>query len=233
MQDIDKIVETEIVLKIDASIKVKTASALNGTLQTLTFCNQKYLRLFEVLVNKQTDIGYSIESNNGTNVVININDPLEIVKKGDVLHIPIPFYHRGTPRALNSIWNDLSDDERNKLPAIWLLNPVDEAWKSYGDIDRVADIMLFFMCEADFEKDLTKDLRKKNVLPMLALAKEVEKAIERNKKWFNPLNGYKTRDYSVFGTEDKNGMIKNIIDSNLSGLSMAMSLEILKENCNC
>lgn len=233
MQDIDKIVKTEIVLKIDASIKVKTASALNGTLQTLTFCNQKYLRLFEVLVNKQTDIGYAIESNNGTNVVINVNNPLEIVKKGDVLHMPIPFYHRGTPRALNSIWNDLSDDERNKLPAIWLLNPVDEAWKSYGDIDRVADIMLFFMCEADFEKDLTKDLRKKNVLPMLALAKEVEKSIERNKKWFNPLNGYKTRDYSVFGTEDKNGTIKNIIDSDLSGLSMAMSLEILKENCNC
>lgn len=233
MQDIDKIVETEIVLKIDASIKVKTASALNGTLQTLTFCNQKYLRLFDILVNKQTDIGYAIQSNDGTNVVINVNDPLEIVKKGDVLHIPIPFYHRGTPRALNSIWNDLSDDERNKLPAIWLLNPVDEAWKSYGDIGRIADIMLFFMCEADFEKDLTKDLRKKNVLPMLALAKEVERAIERNKKWFNPLNGYKTRDYSVFGTEDKNGMIKNIIDSDLSGLSMAMSLEILKENCNC
>ena len=232
MTDIDEIVEKEIVLKIDTSIKVKTASALNGTLQTITFCNQKYLRLFQVLVNKTTDVGYAIQSNDGHSVVVMVNDPSEEIKKGDILNMPLPFYHRGTPRALNSVWTLLSNDERNKLPAIWLLNPIDEAWKNENDIERTADLMLFIMCESSHD-ELTKDLRQKHVFPMLQLAKEIERAIASNPLWFNRLNGYKTRDYSVFGTEDKNGMIKNIIDSELSGLSMAFSLEILKGNCNC
>ena len=228
MRDIDEIVEFEIVQKIDTKIRVKTASSVVDGLQTLTFCNQKYLRLFRKLYFGETEI--VVKSNDGLNVIIETTVPIAV---NSILNIPLPFYHRGTPRALNSIWNDLSTDEREKLPAIWLLNPVDEAWKSYGDIDRVSEVTLFFMCEADFNNDLTKELRKKNVFPMIQLSKAIEKAIEQNKLWFNPLNGYKTRDYSVFGTEDKNGMIANIIDSDLSGLSMGFSLEILKENCKC
>lgn len=68
---------------------------------------------------------------------------------------------------------------------------------------------------------------------MLQLAKEIQRAIDSNVKFFNRLESYKTRDYSIFGSENTNGMIKQIIDSQLSGLSMSFSLEILKGNCNC
>jgi len=229
MLDIDDLVYKQIIDKIDNSIVIKTATPLVDGEQTLTFCNQKYLRLYEVLTNDEG--GFVVKSNNGTNVLIS-NFGTEL-KKGDVLYIPKPYYHRGTPRALNSEWSQISNDERNKLPAIWLLNPVDEQWNEYGDIERVSEIQLFIMCEADLVHDVTTDLRKKNVFPMVKLAQEIERSIKKNKQYFNPLNSYKTRDYSIFGSENTNGMIKQIIDSNLSALSMSFSLEVLKGNCNC
>lgn len=233
MQDIDKIVENEIIDKINTSIKVKTAGAVNNMAQTVTFCNQKYLRLFDVLVDKVLDIPYLVLSNDGYNVVIQITNDMEPIKKGAILDIPKPFYHRGTPRALNSEWSQISDDERDKLPGVWLLNPIDETFLLKNDVERTAEIMLFIMCSANLEDDVTEDLREKNVFPMLQMAKEIERAIASNPKFFNRLETYKTRDYSVFGTENTNGMIKQIIDSKLSAVSMGFSLEILKGNCNC
>lgn len=228
MLDIDKIVENEIIAKINTAIKVKTASAIVDGEQTLTFCNQKFLRLFDTV--SFGDTTFDIVSNDGLNVVISTLTPIEI---HSIMNISLPFYHRGTPRALNSEWSQISNDERDKLPGVWLLNPVDETFSLKNDVERTAEIMLFIMCSADLSHDVTSDLREKNVFPMLQLAKEIERAIASNPKFFNRLESYKTRDYSIFGTENTNGMIKQIIDSELSALSMAFSLEILKENCNC
>jgi len=228
MLDIDKIVENEIIAKINTEIKVKTASAIVDGQQTLTFCNQKYLRLFDSVGFGDETI--DIVSNDGQNVVITTATPIAV---NSILNINLPFYHRGTPRALNSEWSQISNDERDKLPAVWLLNPIDETFSLKNDVERTAEIMLFILCSADLRKDLTEDLREKNVFPMLQLAKEIQRAIDKNVKYFNRLESYKTRDYSIFGSENTNGMIKQIIDSQLSGLSMAFSLEILKGNCNC
>ena len=233
MLDIDKIVENEIIAKINTAIKVKTASTVVDGEQTLTFCNQKFLRLFDVLVDKVLDISYLVLSNDGSNVVVQITDDMNPIERGAILDIPKPFYHRGTPRALNSEWSQISNDERNKLPGVWLLNPIDEVFSLKNDVERTAEIMLFIMCSADLKHDVTEDLREKNVFPMLQLAKEIERSIASNPKFFNRLESYKTRDYSIFGTENTNGMIKQIIDSELSALSMGFSLEILKDNCNC
>lgn len=228
MLDIDKIVENEIIAKINTAIKVKSASAIVDGTQTLTFCNQKYLRLFDTI--GFGDATIDIVSNDGLNVVISTETPIEV---HSTMNINLPFYHRGTPRALNSEWSQISNDERDKLPGVWLLNPVDESFSFKNNVERTAEIMLFIMCSADLKHDITQDLREKNVFPMLQLAKEIERAIASNPKFFNRLESYKTRDYSIFGTENTNGMIKQIIDSELSGLSMAFSLEILKGNCNC
>ena len=228
MLDIDKIVENEIIGKINTEIKVKTASAIVDGQQTLTFCNQKYLRLFDSVGFGDETI--DIVSNDGQNVVITTATPIAV---NSILNINLPFYHRGTPRALNSEWSQISNDERDKLPAVWLLNPIDETFSLKNDVERTAEIMLFILCSADLRKDVTEDLREKNVFPMLQLAKEIQRAIDKNVQFFNRLESYKTRDYSIFGSENTNGMIKQIIDSNLSGLSMAFSLEILKGNCNC
>jgi hypothetical protein len=228
MLDIDKIVENEIIAKINTNIRVKTASAIVDGKQTLTFCNQKYLRLFDSVFFGDAEI--EIFSNDGENVVILTATPIE---RNSILNIAIPFYHRGTPRALNSEWSKISSDERDKLPAVWLLNPIDETFSLKNDVERTAEITLFILCSADLSHDVTEDLRQKNVFPMLQLAKEVQKSIDSNVKFFNRLETYKTRDYSIFGSENTNGMIKQIIDSQLSGLSMSFSLEILKGNCNC
>lgn len=68
MLDIDDLVYKQIIDKIDSSIVIKTATPLVDGEQTLTFCNQKYLRLYEVLTNETE--GFVVKSNNGTNVLI-------------------------------------------------------------------------------------------------------------------------------------------------------------------
>jgi len=74
-----------------------------------------------------------------------------------------PYYFRGTQRAVNSEWKAFTDDERTKLPMIWLINPIEETFFRKDPRERLSEIRLFLLCSADFENDLTKDFREQRL----------------------------------------------------------------------
>lgn len=231
MRDIDDIVEEEIIAKIDNVLTVSYASEVVNQEQTVRFCDMKYLRLYLGFV--MGNNGYSIISIDGEEVTVTVFDGIDPLEVGNQVTIERPFYFRGTPKAVNSEWKAFSDNEMDKLPMVWLVNPVEEEFFRNDPKERRSDIRLFILCLADFENDLTKNFREKNITPLLALAKEINNAINKNPSHFNKLNSYRTRDFSKFGVEDRTGIVKYIIDSNLSGVDMRFDLETLTENCNC
>jgi hypothetical protein len=89
------------------------------------------------------------------------------------------------------------------------------------------------LTKANFADDWTKEHREKNVIPLINLADEIVKSINKNQLYFNRLIDFDVKDFARFGTEDTTGIIKNIIDAKLSGVEMRFSLDVLKQNCKC
>jgi len=242
VKDIDDIV-FEIVQDMDVNVKVKTATAPINETQRITLCDIKYTRLMTVLfedyINEFDESAvrdWSIDVNSfdedGSFVVLAPGSNLAL-SPGSVLRLKRPYYFRGTPLATNKEWLVFSEDHRTKLPMIWLVQPTTETWYGIEDSrERESRIRVFFLAEADFANDFTKDHRVKQVVPLLNMV-EVFVDHVKDSGAFSRKFEYTTRDFSRFGSENENGIVKNIIDANLSGVELKMPLTTYRQNCDC
>lgn len=231
MRDIDDIVKDEIIDTIDNTLTIKTVTAvgLDGY-QVITFCDMKYLKLFSYVT--LGNFNYTIVSIVGQNVTVSTPNTHPVLVAGNVVSMPSIYYYRGTRKAVNTEFK-LRSENWEELPLIWLVNPIEETFYRKDPRERSSEIRFFLLCNADFENDLTKDFREKNIVPLLALAESIYQSVNANTKMFNKLNEYRTRDFSKFGVEDTTGVIKSIIDSNVSGVDLRFTLETLVQPCNC
>lgn len=233
-EDISDILEFDIVDKIDNTVKVVYASEVVNNQQIIKLCNAKYLRLFSQIWYLDDTEYFSVVSYNedGSLTVVGSNEGI-IAFKGQTLKLAKPYYLRGTARAVNFEWNKLSEIQGFKLPLVWLVNPTSEKFSTNPPIERTSDLRIFLLCNANFIDDWTKEHREKNIVPLINLAEEIVNSINLNQKLFNRVIEYDTKDFAKFGTEDTSGIIKNIIDANLSGVELKFSVEVLKQNCKC
>jgi hypothetical protein len=67
---------------------------------------------------------------------------------------------------------------------------------------------------------------------MERLALEFIKQIENNRN-FQTIDQYDIVTFSRFGVERENGMFQNVLDANLSGVELRITLTKFKENCKC
>ena len=234
-QDISDILEFEIIDKIDTTVKVVYASPVENNTQVIRLCDVKFLRLFGVMWYLDESEYFSVLTYNedGSLTIKASNDGIEAYK-GQVLKLKKPFYLKGTPMAVNFEWNKLNQVQGLKLPLIWLLRPIKQKFFDDSILDRRSELVLYLVCEANFADDWTDELDEKNVIPLLNLANEIVNAINNNKKMFNKVLDWEALDLSKFGTEEKNGMVKNILDAKLSGVELSVSLEVREQTeCKC
>jgi hypothetical protein len=67
---------------------------------------------------------------------------------------------------------------------------------------------------------------------MEELAKGFIDAMASNRK-FKTVEDYEMLTFSRFGVERSDGMFQNILDANLSGVELRVTLTKFKENCKC
>ena len=67
---------------------------------------------------------------------------------------------------------------------------------------------------------------------MESLCEYFLKSIKANRK-YQTINEYQKFYFDRFGVEADNGTVQNIIDANLSGVSLQLSLTKYKNNCKC
>ena len=151
----------------------------------------------------------------------------------DLINLPSPFWITGTKIATNREWTISGKNVTEKTPIIWLLQTL--RITKYGrenTLDFNTDVRLFFLDETNVLNYYTEDHLDLVVFPMERLVKEFLDTITRTRQ-YKTIEDYEIITFSRFGVEQNEGMFKNILDANLSGVELRIGLEKYKENCKC
>lgn len=217
----------ELVDLIDTSIIGTYDSELNQFLS----CNTKWARvgknvkdvdgniytITEILTDEYVTLSPIAHQNEPTNVIY-LNDP---------------FWITGTKLATNNEWSKAEKNLMKKTPLIWLLEVI--RLRRYGRdsvIEFESDLRLFFLDETNPSQYYTADHRENVVYPMERLCDEFIKVVEANRN-YQTIENYDIITFSRFGVERDNGMFQNVLDANLSGVELRITLTKYKENCKC
>ena len=231
-KDIFDIVKEEIVDKIDLTVKVISVSNTGNTF-TIELCNNKWLR-----VGQNLNDGTHLWKVTGINSfgIITATKPTgatDLVKR-QILTIKQPTFLAGTKIAVNGEWLNLDNDTRNKLPLIWLLESIEE--QEFGiksAIERKSKIRVLFLDDNNPKQYLVKDFRKNTVIPMLNLKDSFNDAVNKN-HLFDYIESWNSKPFTRLGIENENGTLKNILDVDLSGTQLDITLPIYKrKECKC
>jgi len=232
MKDIFDIVKDEIIDKIDLTVKVISVSNV-GSVFTIELCNNKWLRPNQYLNDGSHNWLITAINSNGIITAIKPSGATNITKR-QTLTIKEPTFMSGTKLAVNSEWLSLTNDMRNKLPLIWLLESIEE--QEFGiksAIERKSKIRVLFLDDNNPKQYLIKDYRKNVVSPMLGLKDSFVDAINKN-LIFDYIENWSSKPFTRFGTENENGYLNNILDADLSGVQLDITLPIHKrKECKC
>ena len=226
---------------IDVTIEIQKIieqmdNSINGSFNVSDgktyFCATKWARVGkkitdslgnEFLIEEVAEDNYIV----ATQIVV--TDP--VVNLDGLCFLTPPFWITGTKLATNREWTISNDHLESKLPLIWMLEVVNEtAYGGESAIERDMELNLFFLDETDPAQYYTIDHRKNVVQPMQNLMVEFIATIKRL-RIYKTVTEYTFKTFSRFGVEQDNGVIENILDANLSGISLNITLSKYKENC--
>lgn len=146
-----------------------------------------------------------------------------------IFYLDKPFFITGTKLATNREWTLASNNLKDKTPIIWLLEIISETGYGKGSsLERDIETKLFFLDETDPAQYYTKDHREQVVKPMQKLMNEFLKVVS-NDRMYLPIENYKYKTFSRFGVDTDSGVTENILDANLSGVALEISLTRYKE----
>jgi hypothetical protein len=217
---------------IIANVVSQMDSTIDGTFdvdKTLS-CNTKWARVGKTVTDSNGDEFLITEIDENNYLVTENRDKIGL---DGTIYLPQPFFIHGTKKATNREWTILSNDVTAKTPIIWLLGSLN--YKQFGresTIDIESSVRIFFLDETDVANYYTADHITQVVYPMEQLAKEFIETINRNRN-FKTIEDWEIIEFTRFGVEQENGMFQNILDANLSGVELRITLTKYKENCKC
>lgn len=217
----------DIVSRIDNSI----FASINNETGRLDICDTKWLRKGKIFYD-DASLPYQVFDIEYNESMIAIADGHAGIYNG-LGFIQSPLYLNGTKLSTNAEWTKFSKDVTRKTPFIWLLDVIRERKYGRGDSrDFSADLRLFFLDETNIKDYYAADHRREVVYPMKRLAEAFLEVIEKDRS-FETIDDIEFISFNRFGVERDNGMFQNILDANLSGVEMRLTLTKRKQNCKC
>lgn len=222
----------DLIQSLDVSLEVKNINTAN---------NKTY---YYVCDTKWASIGKKLFLQNENNpsvydghTMIQVDTDGVIVIEGNHtnknIRLNLPFNISGTKISTNNEWNNVSNDLRDKTPLCWLYSNYRE--NIYGDeasLERSITMNIAFLDETNPLFQTNNEHIVFSVIPMKKLAMEFIKSINKN-AIYKKLNQFTLNTYSRFGVESENGVIQNILDANLSGVVLNVTIDKFKEPCKC
>ena len=198
----------------------------------LDFCKTKWGRKGKLIEDSSANI-FQITTINYDDEIAAISVPAGINFSEGPYLLPEPFFISGTKLATNREWTIADSNLMKKTPIIWLLETIDETRFGRGDSrDFETSLRMFFLDETDIKNYYTEDHRREVVLPMQKLVAEFIEVVNSDVR-FKAVEDYRMKTFSRFGVENENGMFQNILDANLSGVELTITLTKFKTNCKC
>tara|TARA_R110000764_G_scaffold36200_2_gene80881 strand:+ start:9708 stop:10391 length:684 start_codon:yes stop_codon:yes gene_type:complete len=218
----------EIVTLMDSTILGK----YDYTNSRTYFCDTKWARVGKLITDSNHNIFRITEVVTDTYIVAKHNSDPSYILDG-LCELENPFFMTGTKLATNREWTLADSNLENKLPLIWLLEIIKETGYGKGSsFERDIEAKVFFLDETDPSQYYTKQNREQVVKPMQKLMNEFIKTVDKIRE-YKTLESYKYKTFSRFGVEQDNGVFQNILDANLSGVALEITLTRYKENCKC
>lgn len=226
---------TNEITSVVESIVTAIDRSLNGTydVETKRFytCQTKWARIGKVVTDSNEN-QYQITAIS-TDEWVKLETIGHTNEPNTVIYLPQPFWITGTKLATNSEWSKAEKNLMKKTPLIWLLEVI--RLRRYGRdsvIEFESDLRMFFLDETNVAQYYTADHRENVVYPMERLCDEFIKVVEANRN-YQTIENYDIITFSRFGVERDNGMFQNVLDANLSGVELRITLTKYKENCKC
>lgn len=243
MKDPIEIFRSEIYDRLDNTVVITEVLTNGFDTQLIRICEPKWMyKGIPILyygssgftVNKfnETIIFNGVEEKN----IIEIGKPFEFsqgVQVGDVLEIKMPTLINGTRIAVKDEFKILTDyDVTQGVPLIWIHETIrGKMYDVNSPWEREVSYIVFLLNEIQHEI-MTNAKRTMGVAPMYKLLSEISEIV-RDKRLIWCDGDIDETSFSEFGTEDKNGIRKQILDANLGGLEIRFTGKVFKENCKC
>ena len=225
MEDITRIVKREVIDKMNKKLVIKSITG-----NSIVCCNVKWSRIGKSITD-ENGIEYKIVSVDYDEHILGLDKPftgtLAVLK-------PVLFLH-GTPKEVNIEWGKLSKNESEKIPLIWLVEPVDETPYGRGaGLERESNWRVVFIENYDARNWTIKDIHSNRAQSLVNLKEEFMNAVEKN-PIFKPIDRQDTRYLNKLGSEGAQGFEKDILNANLTALDLRVTVPIYKtyKNCDC
>lgn len=216
--------------QMDNTLEVKSFGAVVNDVQQVTFCCNKWLKLYGSL--EVDGVGVSVNSYGGDgSVFLDINDPAQEINFNSVVTIQIPLFLDGNLTTVQWEWSKLSLDERAKLPFIWQVAPTPETINNTDTgIGKTSDLTMWFVHWSDWSK-MNAERQSEAIRPLMALVSEFVKTIDRLTHIFEGYDSYSQKDFPKMGTETPQGIEKTFFGTTLSAIELKMSVRIFARYC--
>lgn len=237
MRDAVNIFYSEIFSKIDKKVKVTKILAINPEeqRQTVQLCNIKWIEENNRLGNEDTtQYVLRVIDASKNQIEIPYDEEGYIVKVGDIFEILNPLiFINGTRIVANNEWKLNSEyDVQKGVPLVWLHETIKEKFHdSPSSFERETSYKIFLLNDVS-ALQTNNEKRAGAVRAMYGLFGEIKKAIEKNRK-LKRAGDMVVVSFSFFGTEDKQGIRKAILDADLGGLEVNFNVSIYPPCKNC
>lgn len=230
MKEVTDLIE-EIVLNINSDIQYDYYTTTSNYV-TLYTCDTKWARVGKYIyyVSGTTGVGIEIKEvveNQKIGFYYNSQEELGRV------YLSNPFFISGTKISTNNEWTKVGNNLIFKTPLIWLYQNYNEQF--YGadnSMERTITMNIAFLDETNSKFETNKLHIDNAVKPCNKLRDEFIKSINKN-LIYKTLKTFNTKTFSRFGVETDSGIIQNILDADLSGVVLNITLDKFKEPCKC
>lgn len=232
MRDIVDIVKKSIFEAINTELVVLSVT-VGVDESTISFCNGvKWLRVgseIEFLGEKRKVLSVS---NNEITVLNFTSTP---ISKELIQIVKNPKWMNGTQIVVNEEMKlKAQSDLRKVTPLVWFSEVVEEDFlPSMSPYERRSKVVLFLL--DGIENNSMNDVKRNvGVKPMLGLFREIKRIIDAGTYGVGiPEDAeINVKTFSEFGVENNKGIFQMILDADLGGLVVSMTLNVDKE-CYC
>lgn len=146
------------------------------------------------------------------------------------------FFYEGTPKDVTQVFASGGSIAEEKLPIVWLsFAPIPIITRTYDAREpypHKIDFTMFFCASTDYVNKRTKEHMEDVVQYIDSYVEVFEKALINNYRFGqNPTTVKK--QYPIFGSLDKNGFVKNILDGTMLS-AVELKIHVKTElKCEC
>lgn len=202
------------------------------TNKAIRVCNIKWLPLFNSVWVDGLPVG--IVSIDFENNIIYLGENVSNATEFLIPEVPL---FVGTRMKTSSEWLNYSSNNSKKIPFIWLsFNPNPTSSKPLDPLSSIyeswSNVQMYFISDIDRTNWETTVIIEERLKYLYEWSEWFIRSV-KSLDWLLLSSDTSSNYFPVFGVEQSNGSIKDIIDDNLCAVSLLFSIDNYDRNCAC